>query len=77
LLSKGKTLFPPLGLEKQMNILQLNLAVVITSARSTNSPNLVQVSYEMAPPRGGEILIALDDNYSNSNSYKAASFAGV
>jgi len=31
--------FPPLGLEKPMNILEPILASVLTSARSTNSPN--------------------------------------
>jgi len=44
LISKGKMRFPPLGLEKTMNILQSNL-----------QPNLVQIGCEMAPPHGGEV----------------------
>jgi len=43
------------GLEKPMNGLQPNLAELITSLRSTNSPNWVQIGGEMAPPRGGEL----------------------
>jgi len=34
-----------------MNILEPNLAGVTASAKSTNSPNLVQIGYEMASPR--------------------------
>jgi len=52
---KGKCFYSPLGLEKPMNILEPNLAGVITLVRSTNSPNLVQIGCEMAPPHGGEI----------------------
>jgi len=52
---KGKCFFQPLGLEKPMNILKPNLAGVIMSVRSTNSPHLVKVGCEMAPARGGEI----------------------
>jgi len=40
---------------KPMNILEPNLTGMIISVRSTNSPNLVQISCEMAPPHGGEI----------------------
>jgi len=47
LLSKGKMFFPSLGLEKQISILKPG---VITSVRSTNSPNLVHIGCEMAPP---------------------------
>jgi len=38
-----------------MNILEPNLEGVITSVRSTNSQNLVQIGCEMAPPNGGDI----------------------
>jgi len=38
-----------------MNILEPNLAGMIKSERSTNSPNLVQIGCEMAPTHGGEI----------------------
>jgi len=38
-----------------MNILEPHMAGVITSVRSTNSPNLVQIGFEMALPRGGKI----------------------
>jgi len=38
-----------------MNILKPNLARMITSVRSTNSPNLVQIGCEMKLPHGGEI----------------------
>jgi len=37
-----------------MHIFKPNLAGVITSVRSTNSPNLLQMGCEMALPRGGE-----------------------
>jgi len=47
--------FQPLGLEKPSNIMEPNLAGVITSVRSTNSPNFVQIGCEMAPPHGIEI----------------------
>jgi len=46
--------YPPLGLEKPMNILEPNLAGVINSVRSTNSPNFVLSGCEMAPTRGGD-----------------------
>jgi len=52
---KGTMHFSPLSLEKPMNTLELNLTGVITSIRSINSPNLVQISREVAPSRGGEI----------------------
>jgi len=51
LLSKGKMLFSI----SPMNILEPNFADVNTSVRSTNSPDMVQIGCEMAPPRGGEI----------------------
>jgi len=54
-LSEGKTRFSTYRLKKQMNILETNLAGVIMSVKSTNSPNLVQIGCEMAPPHGGEI----------------------
>jgi len=47
LLSKGKCFFPPLGLEKPMNILEPNLADSTTSVRSTKSPNLVQIGCDV------------------------------
>jgi len=53
--SKGKMRFQPLGLEKPKNILEPNLAGMFMSVRSTNSPNVVQISCEMAPPHGSEI----------------------
>jgi len=52
---KGRCFFPPLGLEKPMNILELNLSDVIMSVRSTNSHNLVQIGCKIAPPHDGEI----------------------
>jgi len=55
LLSKGKMRFSTPRPGKPMNILQPNWAGVITSVRSTYSPNLVQIGCEMAPPHGGEI----------------------
>jgi len=41
--------------EKPRNILKPNLAGVTISVRYTNSANLVQISCEMAAPRGGEM----------------------
>jgi len=38
-----------------MHILEPNMAGVITSVRSIHSPNLVQISCEMASPHGDEI----------------------
>jgi len=49
LLFKWKCFFPPLSLEKQMN-----LAGVITPVRSKNFLNSVLIGYEILPPRGGE-----------------------
>jgi len=54
-LLKGKCFFPPLGLEKQMNILEPNLAGIISMVRSTNSPNVFQIDWEMALPSGGDM----------------------
>jgi len=48
---KGKCVFRPLGLEKPINILEPNLTGVITSVRYTNSPHVVQIGCEMAPPQ--------------------------
>jgi len=48
-------LFSTSGLEKPMNILEPNLASVTTLVKSKNSPNLVQIGCETAPPGAGEI----------------------
>jgi len=40
---------------KTNEFLELNLADVIKSIRTTNSPNQVQIGCELAPPHGGEI----------------------
>jgi len=53
--SREKGVFRPLDLEKPMNILEPNFAGVMTSVRSTKSPNLVQIGCEMSPPHDGEI----------------------
>jgi len=55
LLSEGKMLFSTSRPEKPIIILEPNLSSEITSVRSTNSQNLVQIICEMAPSRGGEI----------------------
>jgi len=47
--------FPPVGLEKPLGIFKPFLAYVITSARSTNPQNLVEIGSQGAPPHIGEI----------------------
>jgi len=51
LISKGKMRFSTSQPGKPMNILEQNLASVIMSVRSKNSPNLVQIGGEMVPPK--------------------------
>ena len=47
--------FPPVGLEKPLEILKPFLAQVITLVRLTNTPNLVEIGSQGAPPHSGEI----------------------
>ena len=47
--------FPPVGLEKPIEILKPILAQVITLVRPTNTPNLVEIGSQGAPPHSGEI----------------------
>ena len=47
--------FPPVGPEKPMEILRPILAQVITLARPTSTPNLVEIGCQGAPPHSGEI----------------------
>jgi len=56
LLSKERMILSTLGLEEiKINILEPNLAGVITLVKSTNSSNLVQIGFQTAPPRVSEI----------------------
>jgi len=55
LLSKGKMCFSTSRPRNTNEYFGTKLEGVITSVRSTNSPNLVKIGYKMAPPRGGEI----------------------
>ena len=47
--------FPPVVLEKPMAILEPFLVHVITSVRPTNTPILVEIGSQGAPPHSGEI----------------------
>ena len=47
--------FPPVVLEKPMEILEPFLVYVITSVRPTNTPILVEIGSQWAPPHSGEI----------------------
>ena len=46
--------FPPVGLEKPLEILKLFLVQVMTLVRPTNTPNLVEIGLQGAPPDSGE-----------------------
>ena len=47
--------FPPVGLEEPLNILKPFLAQVNTLMRTTNTPNLVGIGSQGAPPHSGEL----------------------
>jgi len=54
LISEGKMRFMTSRPGNTNAYLESNITGVITTVRSANSPNLVQIACEMAPPHGGE-----------------------
>ena len=47
--------FPPVRLEKPMKIFDSFLIYVIMLLRPTNTPNLIEVGSQVAPPHRGEM----------------------
>ena len=55
-LQRETCIFPPVALEKPLEIFKPFLADVITSGRPTSTPNLVEIGSRAAPLHSGEIL---------------------
>ena len=53
--SRETCVFPPVGLEKPMETLKPFLVYVITLLRPTNTPKLVEIGSQGAPPYSGEM----------------------
>ena len=55
-LQRETCIFPPVALDKPLEIFEPFLADVITSGRPTSTPNLVEIGSRAAPLHSGEIL---------------------